>query len=425
MDEVVFSESEADPIVVGRQTDIITFSDSEVEPIVGNRPGPGDVALDFDPRGEWEDRDDAGSAAHTSEEVEPLVGPPRHYGSVVVFDESEVDPIIGQRSQGYDAIIAPGQSELEPAESRSDHSPYQGIVVLQPDKGPQLTQTPNPGPYSVITFTENEVEEIEGERQVTPSFATVLQALGVVAPQRQHVPFHGDTPLGPSGSPLSRGRISFELEDAWGLPTPRDVLAGTLAELKVVAWLRKHLPAIVAAEKRFRVDRRAIAGAIAWEALENIRPALESARVRGLGSSIGPGKVHVSAAAIREAEQRGYVPVRTDDDRRRALATPGGAIESIAGIMASHADVAQAHGYDIRLNPELLTNEYHGRSASAFDKVLTDNQVAAARAGRRHVPRAGNEMALWLGRRRHYIETAVGLPDPAVLPGFVLPAPPE
>lgn len=37
-------------------------------------------------------------------------------------------------------------------------------------------------------------------------------------------------------------------------------------------WLAAHRAEIVAAEATFNVDRRAIAGAIAWEAMVNVIP---------------------------------------------------------------------------------------------------------------------------------------------------------
>src|SRR5262249_33430133 len=54
---------------------------------------------------------------------------------------------------------------------------------------------------------------------------------------------------------------------------------------RVLSWLQMHRGEIAAAEATFRVDRRAIAAAIAWEALEN-RNMPFSARAEG------PGKVH-------------------------------------------------------------------------------------------------------------------------------------
>ena len=60
------------------------------------------------------------------------------------------------------------------------------------------------------------------------------------------------------------------------------------AELQVLGWLRENKQNIVDAEGTFRIDRRAIAGAIAWEMLENVRP-LTSWHL----STVGPGKVHL------------------------------------------------------------------------------------------------------------------------------------
>ena len=73
--------------------------------------------------------------------------------------------------------------------------------------------------------------------------------------------------------PLRRGSISDELSDAWDLPRPKGNYGGmSEAELQVMSWLQTNLQDIIAAEQRWRIDRRAIAGAIAWEALMNAKP---------------------------------------------------------------------------------------------------------------------------------------------------------
>ena len=53
--------------------------------------------------------------------------------------------------------------------------------------------------------------------------------------------------------------------------------------------LTQHRAEIIAAERRFKVDRRAIAGAIAWEALINVRGRFTQIFGRG----VGPGKALV------------------------------------------------------------------------------------------------------------------------------------
>ena len=73
--------------------------------------------------------------------------------------------------------------------------------------------------------------------------------------------------------------VSFELQDARRPERGELEKLGfaTESEARVFLWLQEHASEIMAAETRFRVDRRAIAGAIAWEALENVRSNLTSA----------------------------------------------------------------------------------------------------------------------------------------------------
>src|SRR4051812_24709367 len=77
--------------------------------------------------------------------------------------------------------------------------------------------------------------------------------------------------------------VSFEIGASY-----KPVLSGlslTPAEEQVFACLHAHRADIVEAEQRFQVSRVAIAGAIAWEMLENART--------GSARSVGFGKVHL------------------------------------------------------------------------------------------------------------------------------------
>ena len=70
---------------------------------------------------------------------------------------------------------------------------------------------------------------------------------------------------------LSREDVSFELKDAPFACVNTSLRVISLAEMRVLAWLQEHRHEITTAERRFRADRRAIAGAIAWEALQNVK----------------------------------------------------------------------------------------------------------------------------------------------------------
>src|SRR5262245_30224976 len=96
----------------------------------------------------------------------------------------------------------------------------------------------------------------------------------------------------PAGKGISHGKgASFELSDAPRLCIPVPLGGVSEDEARVAAWIWQYRQDIIDAEARFRVDRRAIAGAIAWEALENV-----------LGRSLraeGPGKIHVFAHVLQ------------------------------------------------------------------------------------------------------------------------------
>jgi hypothetical protein len=205
------------------------------------------------------------------------------------------------------------------------------------------------------------------------------------------------------------------------------------AQMQVLAALRSRQAAIAAAEQRFRVDRRAIAGAIGWEMLKNPpdwkRRILRS--VSPIPRSVGWGKVHLynfsgtgAAAGLadfgplgglagaldfhaiaQETEEAGYLPKRSFFQRKKVLATPEGAITYIAAIMAAIADLAGKYGFDdIRGNPSILTNVYQGETLSSWEEKL------------KRKPRgtdfvAGNEMAIWVQQNGSFLQEAVGDPD--------------
>jgi hypothetical protein len=83
--------------------------------------------------------------------------------------------------------------------------------------------------------------------------------------------------------------VSYELSDAPRMCVQTSLDEISLAQMRVLAWLTQHRAEIIAAERGFNIDRRAIAGAIAWEALMNVRGTLTQVFGRG----VGPGKAHV------------------------------------------------------------------------------------------------------------------------------------
>lgn len=204
----------------------------------------------------------------------------------------------------------------------------------------------------------------------------------------------------------------------------RTSIAGlSFQELQVLAWLRQHQPKIIEIEARFGVDRRAIAGAIAWEMLKNVK-----LKINPL--SYGPGKIHRIplslshwftttwtlvkgtywekdegyGTAAYEVEARGYLPKQTYKSRSALLSTGNGAIPYIGAIMRAFSDVSVKAGFgDLSDNPVILTNLYQGRTISEFEEYLKTKPKGSPFAG-------GNTMDIWVGAHLDYLEDAVGAP---------------
>jgi len=326
-----------------------------------------------------------------------MPGSTEPYNQVVVFDDTEGETIIGRSP--YNQVLVFDESEVEPIIAQAppvDDRPGPGPDADGPDGDPPALDA-----YRG-TIAEAPAQVAGPYGRVIADFAEA-EGLLVVADPPPPAPPGGSGSLhtrttGPEDRPPwwpeSTG-ISFELEDAWQLPPPADIDTELpLPQTQVLSWLRAHRDLITAAEKRRHVDRRAIAAAIAWEALVNIR----TVSVR----AVGPGKVHVDADVVHEIEEAGYLPRRTSGERRRVLATPAGAIDYIAAIMAAKADAALHYGFDIRTRVDILTNEFQGRSLRAWKEHL---------AAKRDTAMVGeNLMSPWSLRYLHYLELAVGNP---------------
>ncbi|SHN88514.1 hypothetical protein SAMN05660350_04548 [Geodermatophilus obscurus] len=338
------------------------MSEAPAEPIVGSTPSAYDGAIVL---GE--------------DEAEPIVGPPSPYQEVVVFPECEVEPIIGAAPSAYH----PATTSVVP---ETPHSGYDDVIHV-PDAEEELAAQPRESsPYGAVTAVPDLTR--------TPPLAPAPRSpyTGVIA---------GPRLAGDGRGPLRRGVISWELVEAWDLPRPEANL-GSLSEadLQVLSWLEAHEAKIVDVERRRRVDRRAIAAAIAWEALENT--AWPFSR-----RAVGVGKVHLKSSVVHQVEAAGYVPVRTDEQRKSLLRNSDEAIEYIGAIMEAHADIAEDAGHDIRQRVDILTNEYNGRDLEDWEHHLAGKEVGAPL-----IP--GNDMALWSRDKIWYVEQAVGTPDPAV-----------
>jgi hypothetical protein len=317
---------------------------------------------------------------------------------------SNVDP--GTPSGGsYESVTEYEFGETEGtiiiAEPPAAGSAYNGVVeeyTFSDEEGlvvvarPPRTQQPTAAPPQEIVF-----EEFEGEVFEAPA----SPYRDVLRPPRGYEGVVAQTswPL-LVRPPLRQGYISFELADAWSLPRPSGIFGGmSEAELQVLSWLQAHSADISAAESKWKIDRRAIAAAIAWEALENVWPASRRA--------VGVGKVHYASSVVHQVEAAGYLPELNDAQREKVLRTPSGAITYIAAIMSAMADIAAKFGYNIRCNVPILTNEYQGRDLEQWTSHLARRQQSES-LGSQLQP--GNSMAIWSQRRLFYLESGVGTP---------------
>jgi uncharacterized protein DUF4157/L,D-transpeptidase-like protein len=197
------------------------------------------------------------------------------------------------------------------------------------------------------------------------------------------------------------GGLSWELTDAPAGPTP---------QARVGSWLSRYSGVISAAETRHGVDRRAIAAAIAWEALNNV------AASTVFRQWSGPGKVHGSSytgtTAAEQTEALGYLPPQASEAARLAvLSDIVGSISYIAAIMQASAEAAEAGGYNLRADTPMLCFLYHAwdinRSRSYFGVVKRSPAPLAY---------TGSPMAIWIADATNlaFVTAAVGSPSPAL-----------
>jgi hypothetical protein len=219
-----------------------------------------------------------------------------------------------------------------------------------------------------------------------------------------------------AGTGISSGKgLSFELQDAPTMSIPIPLGNVTEDEARAATWIYRHRDEIIAAELEYKVDRRAIAGAIMWEALEN-------AFLAGVRAQ-GPGKVHAYTLNIggvgygeddviaKKVEDLGYLPKQANvADRLKILKTPVGAIEYIAAIMCAYADISASRNYNIRCDPVVLTHCFQGtgnKYSTAGDFENWD-KLLETKAGAPLDPR--NDMAIWVRSHLGLLQDLVGSP---------------
>jgi hypothetical protein len=222
--------------------------------------------------------------------------------------------------------------------------------------------------------------------------------------------------------------LSYELSDAPRMCVVTSLNEISLAQMRVLAWLTQHRTEIIAAEQRFRVDRRAIAGAIAWEALMNVRGRVTQIFGRG----VGPGKAHVwdysvtitptEDTLVKQVEDADWLPEderlprRSYCARKSLLETPEGAITYMAAAMNAAAHLARDAGFSsIRRRPEVLTFFWQKKDLNSWQQHLAGK---AKGTGFGTGPDPAHDMDLWVKKNLRYLEDAVGTPqlldDPAI-----------
>ncbi|OLD68161.1 MAG: hypothetical protein AUI45_11330 [Acidobacteria bacterium 13_1_40CM_2_56_11] len=210
--------------------------------------------------------------------------------------------------------------------------------------------------------------------------------------------------------------LSIELQDAPDAPTP---------ELRVLSWLEKYQPNIAKAERTWGVDRRAIAGAIAWEALWNPHKSYYGP----LGRFRGAGKVHdtdlehrvyddnimeppTDWSLAKELEMSGVInPIRTEDQRKQYLSTVDGSLEYIGAAMHEFIRIARQSGYDLNCDLPILAFFFNARTLKKARKSFETKRAPEK------LHWVDNQMAPWVKNNMPFLEKAVGKPETPLCSG--------
>jgi len=174
----------------------------------------------------------------------------------------------------------------------------------------------------------------------------------------------------------------------------------------VKGWLEYHESEVAAAERKYEIDRRAIAGVIAWEALHNVYPST----VFGIARWRGPGKVHFKSGYLTEGdpvaetvEVEGYLPwgEQTKRERAKRLESVSDSITYIAVIMRFFTDIGEEEDIQLACEPALLATAYQSWSA---EYARTVSEKYDSSSGMDH-----NEfMGEWVANNLGYLTEVVG-----------------
>lgn len=126
---------------------------------------------------------------------------------------------------------------------------------------------------------------------------------------------------------------------------------------RIVKWAELNRATILRDERRFNVDRRAIATFVAYESIGNVR----GTTMGGLARFVGPGKIHYKAEYLQlgrtlaeDVETRGLLPRHSLRERIGLLSQSDGAIDYIAAIMSLFSGTGESYGYSIRCDSDAL-----------------------------------------------------------------------
>jgi hypothetical protein len=221
----------------------------------------------------------------------------------------------------------------------------------------------------------------------------------------------------PVGRPGGEPDLSYELNDAEGLPLPNVDPGGTRFSPEqdaVLSWIELHRNVILQEARRRNIPPEAITAAIAWEAIKNNRlpfqnpiPPTVPVPLRRKGT--GPGKMHVNdpeAPLPRQLEGE-YLPPLTVAERDRVLSTPEGSVRYIAAAMGGFADLADKYRSqhadrgmpDVRNDILMLTQLYQGSDLGKWELRLDE----LARTPQQEKLQFGNDMPKWVYENPEFV----------------------
>lgn len=293
------------------------------------------------------------------------------------------DKLVSENPRGtYERPLSP--PPLVQADPEPSPPPLVQADPIKPEKKPSKQAPRGKRKETAVTFGDD--DETIGYRlpKIAPD-AEKWQESGISRDVK-------DLLLAPSNLPYG----TFELRG----PEP----PSRVPRAAVAYWLSLHKGDFAEAERRHSVSRIAIAGIIAWEALVNPQVASYKA--------VGPGKMHLQGEPgqlswpdVIEGTRR-MKPLFSLPWRRVEMAKPDVAINYIAAALDVIAEIAERAGWNVRNNPEILGQVYHGWTAEQWQAAMK-----AKAPGAPFLIKPGM-IGKWTQDHSRYLESAVGAPEP-------------